>query len=255
MMRKRLLYRMLIVAMGVTSLPARVAAQGLDDIVARYEASLKAQRTCRAVWAARTTTKPETPMANDSRMEVVSTADGRYRVASVVTIRSALASGPMKSLEVCDGKTHYYYAEATNQYVRAPMEPSAQSPIVSYSFNPVLGNIGRKGVTFRATGEGEVDGRKCYVLSVVPPAGTSPNVAARLPQTTVYVDIATGRARRFCTVSRTPVMGKIPAAVHTTTFTLLQETLDEPVPEETFVFTPPAGATEVKPPTPVAPKP
>jgi outer membrane lipoprotein-sorting protein len=169
----------------------------------------------------------------------------------------AMGAAMANSLIVDDGKTTYVYMQAMGGYSKRP-HTGGQNPAIA----SVMGAAGRPNAKFALAGSATIAGRPCYVIDVkAAPPGRLAQSGMKV-KTTAYVDKGTGRTRQVKTVTSFPagMMGgpragsnaprsttpSSPPMQLTTVMLVKSERLDEPISDNVFRFTPPAGAKEIK---------
>ncbi len=169
---------------------------------------------------------------------------------------------PMSMLMIFNGQTIWMYMPQLNKYAKFDLGKFAGDD----KGLPGYGGLGRQylHVAERATAAKilreeaiRVDGRSvdCYVLEVEyePPAKLPDNVpfAKSMPTNvqfspkTMWIDKARSVVVRESSESKVTFPNSNTPMSTKQTITFAKIRLDEPVPEELFTFTPPAGATEM----------
>lgn len=145
-------------------------------------------------------------------------------------------TAPMASMElVDDGKTAIVYKPLTGNWQRSPHQSKKMTPS-AMTFGTV------KDSTFRMVKEDRIEGIPVYVIQAVPRASASPPVKADI---LFFVNKNTSRLKQMTVnASQMGQGGKaIPMAIQ---MLVKNETLNAPIPDSVFKFTPPPGAREIK---------
>jgi outer membrane lipoprotein-sorting protein len=180
-------------------------------------------------------------------------------------MRMGTRTGLMDIVMIADGETMWLYMPGLNKYSKLPTrQPAgAQNPSLSG------GLLGLPDVEdFGRIAEGIRDARvvrsetlplngiaaDCYVIDIVPsapsassrrPAGNATAAKVEPISETVWVDKARFLVVRVSSNAKVTLPGESGPEQTGSTVTFSKVTLDDPVPDETFVFTPPPGATEL----------
>lgn len=237
-----------------------LSAPDAAAIVRKAAEAAKKAKTYQAKWRTVISMGDMGSMTMD--MNVKATADGKTRVETTPvgtpTGMMAMGAAMASTTVVSDGKTMYLYLKGMNAYQKMPA-PKDENP----GMRNIVGVATMPNAKYKYVGTEMVRGRKCHAIKVDTPA--PPQARGAKTDVTVYVDVETGRFRQVKTVMTMPGMGPGPNGatppgpqgsnkpasppkpmVITTTAALISETLNAPIPPETFKFTPPKDATEMK---------
>lgn len=197
-------------------------------------------------------------MQQNTTMHLLMTlgAAGKVRIES--------KTGLMTFLMVSDGQTTWLYMPMMNKYVKLPTLPkSAGGPSIPgsphgfdslASFGNIADNV--KEAKLLRSESLQLDGINvdCYVIEFVsagPSASGASSTANVMPakveenHETVWVDKSRLLIARVSSRARITLAGESAPSETQSTLTFNKLTLDAPVADDAFVFTPPAGASEM----------
>ena len=263
-MKARRLALGLLLSLWVGLASARGQQDALD-VLNRVSKTYESMKTLRAeADITMGTTAPGLMQNTSMRLLLTLAPPGKMRIEN---------KGPMSVLLIFDGQTGWLYMPALNKYSKLPM---SAAPIGNASESGRAGNTGASSALpgvgfipdFKNVAAGiqeakivrsealQLDGAEveCYVIEVVhkPQRALTPQAAdgvtprEELTRETVWVDKAHNLIVRLSS-DAVPVAGQSPAntAEVKSTITFHKLTLDGPVADDAFVFTAPAGATEL----------
>jgi outer membrane lipoprotein-sorting protein len=180
-------------------------------------------------------------------------------------VRMESKTGMMNVLVISDGETTWLYMPALNRYSKLPVgqtaaagNPSIPGALPGLSgvgdFGKIAANIKEARLVRSETLQLDGIATDCYVIDVIPAApsaGSAPLAgSAALPKVepisqTVWVDKSRLLVTRVSSRARVTMPGESAATDTQSAITFNKLTLDNPVPDDTFSFTPPPGATEL----------
>lgn len=186
-------------------------------------------------------------------------APGKMRMESI--------TGPVSMLMISDGQTTWLYMPQLNKYsklesnktVSDAVNTSIPRGLPGLGIVPDFGKIadGVKEATIVRSETLQLDGisTDCYVIEVLrqssqQPAGAEPPANAAPAKVepaseTLWVDKARLLVVRLSSDTKVTLPGASAPTETKSTITFNKLTLDNPVPDDAFVFTPPQGATEM----------
>jgi outer membrane lipoprotein-sorting protein len=253
---------LLVLWMSLGSAPGQQDALDVLSRVSRTYASMKTLQAEADVSMG--TTAPGLTQNTSMHLFLALAPPGKMRIEN---------KGPMSVLLIFDGQRGWMYMPALNKYSKLPNSatPAANAAASSSAGGDAIGSA-LPGVgfipDFKNVAEGvkearivrsetlQVDGADvdCYVIGVVhkpqppltPQAADGATVRDQITRETVWVDKARDLVVRL-TSDTIPVAAEnsTSEAEIRSTITFHKLTLDAPLADDTFVFTPPAGATEL----------
>ena len=179
-------------------------------------------------------------------------APGKFRMET--------KTGPARVLMIADGQTLWMYFPELNKYSKVPVGHGSGANALAAGL-PGLGSLpdfskvaeGVKEARMLPSETLQVDGAPidCYVISVLqdqpvlPNAGSNTGSAGARPMSqTLWVDKTRLLVVRLSSDMET-ALGASGSAKTKSTVTFSKLALDDPVPDDAFVFNPPQGATEL----------
>ncbi len=179
-------------------------------------------------------------------------------------VRIESKTGPMNFLMVSDGQTTWLYMPALNKYAKFPTRANATSGGPSMpggvhgmdsieNFGNIADNVKEAKLVRSETLQLDGIATDCYVIEVVPaspsasgaPAATAAPAKVEESRQTVWVDKSRLLVARVSSHAKVTLSGETTATETHTTLTFNKLALDGPIADDAFVFTPPAGATEM----------
>lgn len=173
--------------------------------------------------------------------------------------RMETKTGPARVLMIADGQTIWAYFPELNKYSKLPVSRDSHANALAPAGLPGLGGL----PDFAKVGEGVKEARMlpsetlqldgvptdCYVISILhqPQQGSSKAVStSEQPSSeTLWVDKARLLVVRLSSDTESTMPGSTAPTETKATITFSKLTLDDSVPDDAFVFTPPSGATEL----------
>lgn len=241
-----------LLALGLATLAtAAMAGPDAAAIMRQAQASMKTANTYQALWKINVSMGEMGSMTMD--MDMKTTNGGKVFMSMTpsgkATGMMAMGAAMAKTTVVGDGKTTYVYMAGMNQYMK-----QAQKGGADMATNRVMNGAFQKGASYTYVGSKPVTGKPCHVIKVDFPAGAPGLPAGMKPNITVYIDQSTGRPRQVVNSMKMPMpsgqpgapQGKQASSTLVTTSVLVKETLNAPIANSVFSFTPPKGATEAK---------
>jgi len=174
--------------------------------------------------------------------------------------------GAINIIVISDGQTLWMYMPMLNKYSKLPLNGSASGAGASIAGGPSgIGGLpdfakiaeGIKEARILRSEALQLDGvaTDCYVILIVHrpshaaasaqgPANAAPPKVEPISET-VWVDKSRLLVTRVTSHANVTVPGENTPTHTESTITFTKLTLDDPVPDDAFVFTPPAGATEM----------
>jgi len=254
MTRRQIVWSLVALAVAGVAVPAS-AAPDAAAIMRKAFAGMKSAKTYQARWLMIMSMGEMGSMTMNMDMKM--TASGKAAItttpAGKATGMMAMGAGMASSTAVSDGKTVTMYMKGMNAYWKSPAKAGVTPGMMG-----MMGDLQRQGVKFKYVGSQYVRGKKCHVIRVNSPL--PPQVAGQGVKTDVqaFVDEATGRLRQIKSAMTMPggMMGgpngasssggKAKPMVMTNTMVLVSETVNAPIADSQFKFTPPPGAREMK---------
>jgi outer membrane lipoprotein-sorting protein len=175
-------------------------------------------------------------------------------------MRMETKTGFVNMLIISDGQTTWLSMPGLNKYSKIPagQTTAMNSPVAGGL--PGLGGVGDFGKIAEGIKEAklvrsetlQLDGiaTDCYVIEMVPAAPSVEASGIPTPKVkplaqTVWVDKSRLLVARVTSHARVTLPGENSSSETDSTITFTKVTLDEPVADDAFVFTPPPGATEL----------
>ena len=253
---------LLSICIGVAPAPAQ---QDAIEVLNRAAKTYESMKTLRAeADLTMGATAPGLLQSTSMRLLLTLAPPGKIRIEN---------KGPMSVLMIFDGQAGWLYMPALNKYSKLP---ASAAPLSHTAGSTQAGSTGTGAALpgaglipdFRNVAEGIKEARivrsetlhldgagiDCYVVDVAhkPQAALSPDAAdgaaprQELTHETVWVDKTRNLIVRLSS-DAVPVAGQDPAntAELKSTITFHKLILDGPIADDTFVFKPPAGATEL----------
>ena len=140
------------------------------------------------------------------------------------------------ALVVDDGQISYMMDVASKQYFKQKHNPN-MLPIMGMKYGLPFGGMDPKAQYYKLLAPATVSGVSCYTLELAPP---SKNVTTTV---LIYINKATYHVKQ---AKITQSDGKQSMTAETL---VKSETVNAPIPDSVFTFTPPKGAQEMKIPT------
>lgn len=201
------------------------AAPTAEEIMSRANKRVQSAKTYTATWEMRTRLGEMSPALQTMRVERI---PGRK---SRITIRETGIQ------MVDDGKVLYLYSSKLNQYTRRPSRILADG----------AGPIGASGTSsqqrYKLEGTTTIRGMRCFTIRIAP-RKLPPGVIA--PDVRAYVDTSGYRLVRTVSTVQRPGSDAAPLPL-TQTIDIISETMNAPIDEAIFRFSPPRGATQAQP--------
>lgn len=144
-------------------------------------------------------------------------------------------TGKQGALVVDNGQASYMMDVGTNQYMKQPHNPNIL-PIMGMKYGLPFGGMDPKALNYKLLPDAAISGVPCYTLQLTPP---SKDVTTTV---LIYVDKATYHVKE---AKITQSNGKQTITAQTL---VKSETVNAPISDSVFTFTPPKGAQEMKPP-------
>jgi len=215
-------------------------AQDVKTVIAKTNAVYKNAKTLQATYETyvtatnkgSATTKISAKVINGKKTRIDIQPDGKG-VGEMGKSR-----GSISLLIVDNGVTAYMYVTAKNQYGKQPHSPSIFQDVMGGNGMPYGGMNASK--QYKLLAPTSLDGSNVYILEFTP---EQPPAPAGAPESSTVIDIYIDQATYRIKQSKiTHKMGKGTVVMTTT---VKSETLDSPIPDSVFTFTPPKGAKEI----------
>jgi outer membrane lipoprotein-sorting protein len=157
------------------------------------------------------------------------------------TGQMAAASAMMSSQVVDDGTNIYMYMPFMNTYFKMPHSANSAGMAGNLmGFNPADLKNGMGKGTYTLLAPTTIDGRPAYSISFKPSGGPLAKPGAQFQTIRFYIDKSTNRLKRV------EMSGTVQGQQMSMTMTTVSDKLNAPIPDSTFVFTPPPGSAEQK---------
>jgi len=180
-------------------------------------------------------------------------------------VRIESKTGLMNFLMVSDGQTTWLYMPAINKYAKFPALPAATAgapPIPGglhgmdsiENFGNIADNVKEAKLVRSETLQLDGIATDCYVIEFVsagpsvsstPPAATAMPVKVEENRETVWVDKSRLLVARVSSRAKITLAGESAPTETQSDLTFNKLSLDAPVPDDAFVFAPPASASEI----------
>ncbi len=145
---------------------------------------------------------------------------------------------PTGMMMVDDGKTMYRYIAPMKQYIKGPSQ-AAKSMQLGVSQAAMLA----KQMNLKLGAPASVSGKSCYVIEMTPKKA-QPGQSMLLK---FYFDQATYAMVKMAMTGSGAARPGQPVQSMQVNMVAVSEKINAPIPDSVFKFTPPAGATEMKP--------
>jgi outer membrane lipoprotein-sorting protein len=215
-------------------------AQDVKAVIAKTNAVYKNAKTLQATYETHITAGPQGSATTKISAKVINGKKTRIDIQPDGKGVGAMGKsrGSISLLIVDNGVTAYMYLTAKNQYGKQPHNPSIFQDVMGGNGMPYGGMDASK--QYKLLAPTSLDGSKVYVLEFTP---EQPPVASGAPENStiidIYIDQATYRIKQSKVTRKS---GKMTGMMTTT---VKSETLDSPIPDSVFTFTPPKGAKEI----------
>jgi outer membrane lipoprotein-sorting protein len=234
----------LLCALALIAAPAP-AAPTAQDILKKAEATMNGARTYQAAFRTNVSMGQMGSISMNMRiraipnkkMSMTTTPNGQP------TGMMAMGAANANMTVVDDGKTFWVYMPAMKMYSKRP------SQIAQKKTTDVTGiNQFAKVGDVKLLRTENIGGRPAYVIQVIPKAGMLPGAKQTI---LIYIDRATNRFKQMkmdiqMPAGTGPNGQPTPPQTMNTTVVVMNETLNAPIPDSVFKFTPPPGVKEMK---------